>query len=100
MLTRSDQATTPVQALAGEDTLELVLGGTVGAKHVANLTGARANVTSGDVRVGANVALQLAHEGDAEATDLVVRPALGVEVGTALATAHHHCRYCLSVCMF
>jgi hypothetical protein len=37
------------------------------------------------------VARQLAHEGDAEATDLGVTLALGVEVGSTFATAHHHC---------
>lgn len=91
LLTRSDQATTPVQALAGEDALELVLRGAVAAKHVPDLARAGADVTGGDVRVGADVALQLAHEGDAEAADLVVGLALGVKVGTTFATAHHHC---------
>lgn len=91
--TRSDQTATPVEALAGKDTLERVLLLAVGSEHVANLAGAGADVTSGHVGVGTNVPLQLAHEGDAEAADLVVGLALGVEVRTTLATTHHHCKY-------
>lgn len=90
VLTRSDQATTPGQALAGEDTLELVLLLAVGTEHEADLAATSTNVTSRHVGVGANVTAELAHESDAESADLVVGLALGVEVGTTLATTHHH----------
>ena len=43
---------------------------------------------AGHVGVGPDVAEELGHEGLAEAHDLVVALALGVEVGAALAAAH------------
>lgn len=60
----------------------------VGAKHVANLAARDANVASRDISLGANVLGELAHESLAEAADLAVALALGVKVGTTLATAH------------
>ena len=76
------------EALAGEDAGELVADALVLAEHVGNLAAADAQVTGGDVGVGADVALELGHEGLAEAHDLVVGLALGVEVRAALAAAH------------
>ena len=58
------------------------------AEHEGDLARASADVTGGNVGVLANVALELGHEGDAEAADLAVGLALGVEVGAALAAAH------------
>ncbi len=86
----ADQAITPVEALAGKDALELVALAAVRAEQVADLAATHTDIASGDISVGANVARQLAHEGHAEATDLGVALALGVEVGTTLATTHHH----------
>lgn len=84
----TDQRTTPATALAGEDTLPLVADLAVLAKEETDLTTGDTNVTGGDVGVGTDVLAQLGHEGHAEATDLVVGLALGVEVGTTLATTH------------
>lgn len=86
--TGSDETAAPGETLAGQDTLPAVAGLAVGAKHVANLATRDANVAGGHVGVGANVLGQLAHKGLAEAANLGVALALGVEVGTALAAAH------------
>lgn len=85
---RADQRTTPAATLTGKDTLPLVLLGAVGTEEVTNLTATDTNVTSGNVSVGTNVLVKLAHESNAEPADLVVGLALGVEVGTTLSTAH------------
>jgi hypothetical protein len=60
----------------------------VRSEHVTNLSARNTNITGGDIGVGANVSGQLTHESLAEATDLVVRLALGVEVGATFATTH------------
>lgn len=90
-LTRSDQASAPVQPLAREDTLPLVPQPAVGAEHVTDLAAAHADIAGGHVGVGADVLAQPLHEGVAEFTDLVVALALGVKVGSSLSTAHVHC---------
>lgn len=84
----TDQRTTPAAALAGEDTLPLVADLAVLAEEETDLTTGDTNVTGGDVGIGTDVLAQLGHEGHAEATDLVVGLALGVEVGTTLTTTH------------
>ena len=84
----SDQATSPVATLAGKDAFPPVPLCSVGAEHVSDLTRGNTNVTGRNVGVSTNVLVKLAHEGNAELADLVVRLALGVEVGTTLATAH------------
>ena len=76
------------QALAGEHAVELVADALVLAEQVADLPGAHADVAGGHVGVGADVALELSHEGLAEAHDLIAALALGIEVGAALAAAH------------
>ena len=76
------------EALAGEDAGPLVGQALVLTEHVGNLAAANAQVAGGNVGVGANVAIELGHEGLAEVHDLVVGLALGVKVGTALAAAH------------
>jgi len=90
--TGPDQAAAPVEALARQDALELVSLLAVGAKHVSDLATADTNVTGGHIDVSADVSAELAHEGDAEPSDLRVRLAFGVEVGPALSAAHHHCQ--------
>src|SRR5690606_25981992 len=78
----------PVQALAGEDAGLVAVGeALVLAEEVADLAGAHADVTGGDVGVLAHVAVQLGHEGLAEAHDLAVAAAVRIEVGAALAAA-------------
>ena len=57
------------------------------AVHVADLTAAAAQVAGGAVDVLADVAVQLGDEGLAEAHDLSVALATGVEVGAALGAA-------------
>ena len=83
-----DQATAPAATLASKDTLPLVGKSAVSTEHVTNLTTSNTNITSGHISLRANVLVQLPHEAIAEAADLAVRLALGVKVGTALATAH------------
>lgn len=87
-----DEGTTPAATLAGKDTLPLVLLGAVATEHVANLAATNTDVTSWNISVGANVLVQLTHEGNTESADLVVGLALWVEVGTTLTTAHGDCR--------
>jgi hypothetical protein len=76
----SDQRSTPASTLSGQDTLPLVLGSLICTKHVTNLSSSHTNVSSGDISVGANVLAQLAHEGNAELSDLIVGLALRVEI--------------------
>ena len=77
-----------LMALAGEHADELVAHALVLAEHEADLTAAHADVAGGDVGELADVAAELGHEALAEAHDLVVGLALGVEVRAALAAAH------------
>lgn len=85
---RPDQAAAPCATLTGEDTLPLVGESAVGTEHVTDLAASDTDVTGGNVSLGANVLVKLAHERAAEAADLAVRLALGVEVGATLATTH------------
>lgn len=87
---RADQGTTPGEALAGEDTLPAVADGAVGTEEVTDLAATNTDITSGDIGLAADVAGELLHESLAEAADLSIRLALGVEVGTTLATTHVH----------
>ena len=57
------------------------------AIQIADLTAAHAQVAGGAVDVLADVAVQLSHEGLAEAHDLGIAAAAGVEVGAALSAA-------------
>lgn len=84
----TDEGTTPAAALAGENTLPLVADLLVLAEHEANLAAGDTDITGGNVGVGTDVLAQLGHEGDTEAADLAVALALGVEVGSTLATTH------------
>ena len=58
------------------------------AVEEADLATAHADVARGHVGLRPDVAPQFAHEGLAEAHDLMVGPALGIEVAAALAAAH------------
>lgn len=85
---RADQAAAIAQALAGQHRGELVGQALVLAEQVADLTRADADVAGRHVQVGADVAVQLAHERLAETHHLGVALALRIEVGAALAAAH------------
>jgi hypothetical protein len=83
----------PAGALPREDTrLVPVRDPLVLTEQVADLAGADSDVAGGDVRVLAEVAVQLGHEALAEPHDLVVGASLRVEVGTALPAADRHAR--------
>merc|ERR1719162_2242373 len=84
----ADETPAPLEALAGEDAGELVGELLVHAEHGADLAPTDADVAGGDVGELADVAEELDHERLAEADDLGVGLALGVEVGAALAAAH------------
>jgi hypothetical protein len=90
-LTRSDERAAPAQSLSGQHALPAISRLSIRAVHVANLSAGNANITSGHIGIRANMLGQLAHKRLAEAADLAIRLALGVEVGTALATAHVYC---------
>ena len=76
------------QVLAGQHARVLVAHSLVLAEQVADLTGSHVDVAGGHIGELADVALQLSHEGLAEAHDLGIRAALGVEVGSSLGAAH------------
>lgn len=82
----SDQGSTPGETLTGQDTLPSVLVLLVGTEEETNLSATNTDITSGDISISTNVSVELAHEGVAESSDLGVRLALGVKVGTTLTT--------------
>ena len=85
------QRAAPGHALAGEDAGFVAVGDPlVLPEEVADFAAADADVPGRDVRVLADVAVELGHEGLAEAHDLGVRASAGVEVGAALAAADGH----------
>lgn len=85
---RADEGTTPAATLTGENALPLVADLLVLAEHEADLAASHANIASGNIGVSTNVLAELGHEADTEAADLVIGLALGVEVGSTLATTH------------
>ena len=56
-------------------------------EHIADLSAANTYVASGDVGIGADVAIELGHKALAERHYLAIALALGVEIRTALAAA-------------
>ena len=84
----ADQAAAEFQTLAGQNAGEFIGDALVLAEHVADLARAHADVAGRHVDVGADMAIKLGHEGLAEAHHFVIRLALGIEVGAALAAAH------------
>ena len=84
----ANEGAPPFEAFAGEDAGEFVAEAFVLAEHVADFAGADADVASGDVGVGADVAFEFGHETLAEAHDFGVGFAFGVKVGSAFAAAH------------
>ena len=73
--------------LSCEDSCEVVPHPLVLAVHEPDLPSADPDVSCGDVGVGSDVPLELGHEGLAEAHDLGVGLALGVEVGSSLSSS-------------
>ena len=66
----TDSGTTPVGALAGENTLEAAGHAAVLAEHEADLSATDTDITSGNIAVGADVAVKLGHERLAETHNL------------------------------
>ncbi len=84
----ADERAAEGEAFAGEDASEAVFEAFVGSEEVADFSGTDADVACGDVRVLADVAVELDHHGLAEAHDFAVGAAFGVEVGAAFGAAH------------
>lgn len=87
----ADERSSPASSLSSENSLPLVAVGAVCAKQPTDLTAGNTNITSWDIGVCSNVLGQLAHEGNAELADLVVRLALWIEISSTLATTNVHC---------
>mmetsp|Transcript_1488 Transcript_1488/g.2942 ORF Transcript_1488/g.2942 Transcript_1488/m.2942 type:complete len:337 (-) Transcript_1488:16-1026(-) len=88
----SDEGTTPVDALASENTLKVVAESLVLAEQETDLATTNTNISSGDIAVGSNMALKLGHERLAEAHNFGVGAALGVKVTATLSTTHGESR--------
>ena len=73
--------------LTGESAVIAVADPLVLTHHVADLSAAYAEVACGNVGVGSDVSVKLSHKGLAEAHDLHVGLAVGIEVSAALAAA-------------
>ena len=86
---RTEDGATPGATLTGENA-GIVLAGQllVHAIEVTDFTAAYAHVTGRDILVGTDAVPQLQHESLAETHDFIIGLAHGVEVGTALGTAH------------
>ena len=84
----TDERTAEGTALAGENADELVAQALVLAEEIADFTAAYADVTSGNVGIGADMTGKLGHEALAETHDFAVGLAARIEVGAALAAAH------------
>ena len=95
----TDARAAELQTLAGEHALELVCELLIHAEEVADFATAYADVASGNVLIGTDVAIELGHEGLAETHDLSVALSAGSEVGAALATAHGECGECVLECL-
>ena len=80
--------------LSCEDSCEVVPHPLVLAVHEPDLPSADPDVSCGDVGVGSDVPLELGHEGLAEAHDLGVGLALGVEVGSSLSLVRLFLKIC------
>ena len=87
----TDERATPAKTLAGKNAGELVAQPLVLTEEETNLTTACSYVACGNVGVCADVLGEFSHEALAETHYLVVGLAFGVEVRTALATAHGEC---------
>lgn len=102
----ANKAATPVTALASEDSHKFIAQPLVRAEHEADFTSASSNVTRFRTRLSmrslrertrpltrhisvlSDVTGEFRHERDAEASYLVVRLPLWIEIGAALPAAH------------
>ncbi len=85
----TEDGTTPCAAFTGENAcVVLACELLVHTVEVTNFAAAYAYVACRDVLVGADAVPELKHESLAETHDFIVGLAYGVEVGTALCTAH------------
>jgi len=76
------------EALTGEDAVVPSAGNAlILAVQIADFTSANTDVTGRNVHVGADMTIELGHEGLAETHDFSVAAAAGVEVGAALSAA-------------
>jgi hypothetical protein len=87
---RSDQATTPASTLSGENTFPSVPLRTICPEQPSNLTTGHTDISRGDIRISANVLVQLPHKSHAKLANLVISLALGVEIGTTFPATHRH----------
>ena len=85
---RANQAAAVGHAFAGEDAGELVAQAFVLTEEEANFPRTDADIAGRHVYVGADVAVQLAHERLTETHDFGIALALRIEVRAALAAAH------------
>ncbi len=85
---RADTAAAKFQRLAREHAFKAIHNTLVLTKHVAHFAPAHADITRRDVGIRADVFVKLGHESLAEAHNLALTLALGVEIGTALAATH------------
>ena len=91
----TDEAAAELQALTGEGAGVLAGQLLIHTEHIAYLTTAYADVASGYVHVGTDVAPQLQDEGLAETHDFSVALAAGREVRAALAATHRQGSECI-----
>jgi hypothetical protein len=85
---RADETAAESETLARQDAGEAIGESLVLSEHVADFARAHADVPSRYVGVLADVAMELYHEGLAEAHNLAVTFSLGVEVRAAFGAAH------------
>ena len=83
----TSQGTAVGQALAGKHAGKFVAQAFILTEQIADLPAAHADVAGGHIGVGADILKQLIHKGLAEAHNLRIGLAVGVEVGAALAAA-------------
>jgi hypothetical protein len=85
----TDEGTAEAEALAGENAVLIRAADLlVLTEEETDLTAANADVACGNVNVRSDVALELGHEALAEAHDLSIGLAVGIEIGAALTAAH------------
>src|SRR3712207_674381 len=84
----TDVRATPLQALAGKNAFPMVSELLIHTEEVTNLTCANANIACGHVNIGADMAIEFAHERLAETHNLSAATASWREITTTFGTAH------------
>src|ERR1700730_16004355 len=85
---RTNQRTTPIQALACEHTGELIGQALVLSKQKTDLSSPNSDIPRRHIGIGSDVPPQLGHEALAEAHHFIVALTLWIEIRTAFAAAH------------